>query len=131
MRVGRIACFVMFAVALVRPSFAHHSTALYDTTKAVTIKGVVTSVDWRNPHVRIHLDVIGADHHTFNWDVETWGVGQMSVRGLTNGFLKPGDHVSTDVFVAKDGNLRAVVHTLTLPDGRTMDGPPTDFDNTR
>ena len=105
---------------------AHHSTANYDVTKAVTIKGIVTSVDWRNPHVRIHLNVTDADGRTVNWDLETWGTGQMSVRGLTNGFLKPGDRVSTDVFVAKDGAARGTVHALTLPDGRTMDGPPVD-----
>src|SRR5262245_44441530 len=132
MRVGFAISLVSLGAAVSAMAlFAHHSSAAYDTAKLVTIKGTVTSVDWRNPHVRIHLDVDDTDHHIVNWDVETWGVGQMSVRGLTNGFLKPSDHVSTDVFVAKDGNLRAVVHTLTLPDGRTMDGPPTDFDNTR
>jgi Family of unknown function (DUF6152) len=88
--------------------------------------GTVTAVDWRNPHVRIHLDVKDAEGRVVNWDVETWGTGQMSVRGLTNGFLKPGDAVRADVFEAKDGSPRAVVHALTLPDGRVMDGPPTD-----
>src|SRR5262245_7736191 len=115
-----------FAVSVV-PLFAHHSTAAYETTKVVRLKGTVTSVDFRNPHVRIHLNVAGPDQKIINWDVETWGTGQMSVRGLTNGFLKPGDQVTTDVFIAKDGNPMAIVHTLTLPDGRTMDGPPTDF----
>ena len=110
----------------VMPLFAHHSTAAYDTTKVVTIKGSVTSLDWRNPHVRIHLDVADADRRIVNWDVETWGTGQLSVRGLTNGFLKPGDRVSIDVFLAKDGTPRAFVRTLTLPDGQTVDGPPAD-----
>jgi WD40 repeat protein len=106
---------------------AHHSTANYDVTKVVAIKGTVTSVDWRNPHVHIHLDVTDADGRIVNWDVETWGIGQLSVRGLTNGFLKPRDQIRTEVFVEKDGSRRAVVHTLTLPDGRTIDGPPTDL----
>ena len=115
------------AIALaVMPLFAHHSTAAYDTTKLVTIKGSVTSLDWRNPHVRIHLDVPDADRRIVNWDVETWGTGQLSVRGLTNGFVKPGDRVSIDVFLAKDGSPRAYVRTLTLPDGQTVDGPPAD-----
>ena len=52
---------------------AHHSTANYDVTRAVAIKGIVTSVDWRNPHVRIHVDVTDADGRIVNWDVETWG----------------------------------------------------------
>ena len=108
------------------PLFAHHSTAAYDTTKVVTVKGTVTSLDWRNPHVRIHLNVSDTHNHIVNWDVETWGTGQLAVRGLTNGFLKPGDHVSIDVFLAKDRTARAFVRVLTLPDGTLVDGPPAD-----
>jgi Family of unknown function (DUF6152) len=106
---------------------AHHSTAAYDNTRVVTLNGNVTSLDWRNPHVRIHVDVPDADGRHVSWDVETWGTGQMSLRGLTNGFLKPGDHVSIDVFVAKDRAPRAFVRTLTLPDGVIVDGPPADI----
>ena len=104
------------------PVFAHHSSAAYDVTNAVTLKGTVTGLDWRNPHVRIHVNV-----NNVNWDVETWGTGQMSLLGVTNGFLKPGDSVSLDVFVAKDGGHTALVHLLTLPDGRKVDGPPIDI----
>jgi hypothetical protein len=132
MRAGLTLSLAAFGVAVsLTPLFAHHSTAPYDTAKVVTIKGTVTSVDWRNPHVQIHLDVADADGRKVNWDVETWGTGQLSVRGLTNGFLKPGDRASADVFLAKDGTPRAVVRTLTLPDGRIVDGPPADFTNTR
>ena len=102
--------------------FAHHSSAAYDVANAVTLKGIVTGLDWRNPHVRIHVNV-----NNVNWDVETWGTGQMSLRGVTNGFLKPGDSVSLDVFVAKDSGHTALVHLLTLPDGRKVDGPPIDI----
>src|SRR5206468_4245002 len=107
--------------ASVVPLFAHHSSAAYDATKVVTIKGTVTGLDWRNPHVRIHLDVPDADGRIVNWDAETWGTGQLSVRGVTNGFIKPGDRVRIDVFLAKDGTPKAFVRTLTLPDGRTVD----------
>src|SRR5262245_34163962 len=100
--------------ALMTPLFAHHSSAAYDSSRVVTLIGGVTSLDWRNPHVRIHVNVPDAQGHLVNWDVETWGTGQMSLRGLTNGFLKPGDRVSIDVFVAKDGTPRAFVRILTL-----------------
>ena len=109
--------------------FAHHSTAGYDNTKVVTITGTVTSLGWRNPHVRIYVDAPDADGRIVNWDVETWGTGQMSLRGLTNGFLKPGDRVTIDVFVSKDRTHRAFVRLLTLPDGTTVDGPPADVKN--
>jgi hypothetical protein len=115
---------IVLAIALL---LAHHSTANYDASRVVKMKGVVTSVDWRNPHVRIHLDVTEAEGRTANWNVETWGTGQLSLRGFTNGFLKPRDKVSAEVYIAKDGTRTAVVHRLTLPDGQTMDGPPVDF----
>ena len=108
---------------------AHHSTAAYDNSKVVTIKGVVTSLDFRNPHVRIYLDVPDTGGKVVHWGVETWGTGQMSLRGLTNGFVKPGDRVSIDVFVSKDGSHKAFVRVLTLPDGTTVDGLPADIKN--
>lgn len=125
MRTALIAAVILVSSTL--PLFAHHSTAAYDSTKVVTMRGAVTSVDWRNPHVRIHVNVPDANGRLVNWDVETWGTGQMSVRGWTNGFLNPGDHVRIDVFVAKDGTPRAFVRMLTLPDGQVVDGPPADF----
>lgn len=124
-----IALAVFGLAASAMPLVAHHSTAAYDNTKVVTIKGAVTSLDWRNPHVRIHVNVPDADGRIVNWDVETWGTGQLSLRGLTNGFLKPGDRVSIDVFLAKDGTPRAFVRILTLPDGARVDGPPADLKN--
>jgi hypothetical protein len=122
-----VSLVVLGAAVAATPSFAHHSTAAYDNTKIVTITGTVSSLDWRNPHVRIHIDAAGGNGQITNWDAETWGTGQMALRGLTNGFLKPGDHVTTEVFVAKDGTPRAFVRTLTLPDGHHVDGPPADI----
>src|SRR5262245_5726913 len=102
-RLSNMKLALLTLLLIVLPLFAHHSTAAYDTTKVVTIKGTVTTVDWRNPHIRIHVNVPDRDGKVVNWDAETWGIGQMAVRGLTNGFLKPGDHVSIDVFVMRDG----------------------------
>jgi hypothetical protein len=120
---------ILLVVVAVLPVFAHHSTAAYNTSKIVSVKGTVTAVDWRNPHVRIRLDVPNGEGGTINWDVETWGTGQLSLRGLTKGFLKPGDRVRIDLFQAKDGTPRALVRTLTLPGGETVDGPPVDVTN--
>jgi Family of unknown function (DUF6152) len=128
MKITLAAAVAMLAMAAsVGPVFAHHSSAAYDCTKVVTLKGAVTSLEWRNPHVRIHLNVPDAGGKIINWDVETWGTGQMSVRGLTNGFLKAGDRVSIEVFVSKDRTPNAFVHILTLADGTMVDGPPVDI----
>lgn len=122
----KLALMLVFALSSA-PLFAHHSSAPFDVANVVTLKGTVAGLDWRNPHVRIHVNVSEGNGKIVNWDVETWGTGQLSLRGVTNGFLKPGDPVSVDVFVAKDGSSRALVHILTLPDGRKIDGPPIDI----
>src|SRR5437868_3794668 len=117
MRSGSPMVVALLALLLcVMPLSAHHSTAAYDTTKVITINGTVMSLAWRNPHVRIYVNVADADGKQVTWDVETWGTGQMSLRGLTNGSIKPGDRVSIDVFAARDGTARAFVRNLTLPD---------------
>jgi hypothetical protein len=131
MRAVVLVGLAVWVSALAPPLLGHHSTAAYDTTTLITFTGEVTKLDWRNPHVRIYLDVSDRAHGTVHWDVETWGISQLSVRGLTNGFLKPGDHIRIDVFCAKDHTPHALVHTLTLPDGSRVDGPPVDIPDTR
>jgi hypothetical protein len=121
----KLALILVFALSSA-PLFAHHSSAAYDVANVVTLKGTVAGLDWRNPHVRIHVNVQDGTGKIVAWDVETWGTGQLSLRGVVNGFLKPGDSVSLDVFVARDGGHTALVHLLTLPDGRKVDGPPID-----
>jgi hypothetical protein len=126
MRIRLAGILAALALCAAMPLLGHHSTALYDSTKVVTMKGVVTSVEFHNPHVRVHVDVTGTDGSVTNWSAETWGTGQMSLRGLTKDFLKPGDRVSLDVLLMRDGSPHAFVRTLTLPDGRVVDGPPVD-----
>jgi hypothetical protein len=128
MKIAAVTIVVGIALmAAASPIVAHHSIAEYDNTKQVVIKGVVTSVDWRNPHVHIYLDVPDSAHRHVHWSLETWSPGQLAVRGLTNTFIKPGDHVSIDVYSAKDGSAKAVVCSFSLPDGEVLDGPPGDF----
>jgi len=121
-----VATITALALSAAVPLWSHHSTAAYDSSKVVTMEGVVTSVAFRNPHVWIYFDVAGSDGAIDHWSAETWGTGQMSLRGLTKDFLKPGDHVTTDVFLMKDGSHHAFVRHLTLPDGQVVDGPPAD-----
>ncbi len=57
------------------PLLAHHTiSAVYDVDKLVTLKGVVTEVDWQNPHVVIHLDVKNDDGGVVSWNVETQAI---------------------------------------------------------
>jgi hypothetical protein len=97
---------------------AHHTiSAVYDIDTLVTLKGVVTEVDWHNPHVVIHLDVKNDDGRVVSWNVETQPIYLLKRKGLDRDFIKAGDTASMNVFVAKDGSQKAALDSMTLPSG--------------
>jgi hypothetical protein len=100
------------------PLLAHHTiSAVYDVDKLVTLKGVVTEVDWRNPHVVIHLDVKNGDGSVVSWNVETRAIYILKRQGLDRDFIKTGDAASMNVFIARDGAQKAALESMTLPSG--------------
>jgi Family of unknown function (DUF6152) len=115
------AALIIFSLTVsVAPISAHHTiTAIYDTNKVVTLKGVVTEVNWQNPHVILHLDVKNGDGATTSWAIETRATNIVKRCGLNQDFVKAGETVSTDVLVAKDGARKAWLETITLPGGGT------------
>ena len=100
---------------LATPLSAHHTISwYYDVDKLVTLKGVITEVDWVNPHVVFHLDVKQPDGRVVSWNVETAAAYQAPRRGLQKDFAKAGDVVTMAVFLAKDGGPKAAMQSITL-----------------
>jgi hypothetical protein len=113
-----IGAIVILAVISGIPLLAHHTIgAVYDVDTLVTLKGVVTEVDWQNPHVVIHLDVKHDDGGVVSWNVETQAIYILKRKGLDRDFIKTGDAASMNVFVARDGAQKAVLESMTLPSG--------------
>ncbi len=107
------------------PALAHHSFAgEFDTSKPVTLEGVVTRIDWENPHVHYFVDVAGPDGMIVNWSCETGGPARLARKGWTHDSLKPGDKVVVRGYVAKDGSHAADGREVTLPDGRKIGAEP-------
>jgi hypothetical protein len=105
----------------VAPVFAHHSFAAeFDGTKQITLNGVVTKVDWVNPHAYIYVDVKGDDGAVINWAVETGAPNVLYRQGWRKDDLKTGDMVTLEAFLAKDGSHTAAARTVKLPDGRSV-----------
>jgi uncharacterized protein DUF6152 len=101
---------------------AHHSVqAEFDLNKPITITGVVTKVEWINPHSYLYLDVKDASGNVKHWAFEMAGPGALRRAGLSRadrGGLKAGDTITVDAVAAKDGTDSGLIRDVTLPDGR-------------
>jgi hypothetical protein len=105
----------------VLPAVAHHAfVAQYDASKSTTLQGVVTKVEWTNPHARFYVDVKDKSGNVTNWNLELASPNALRRLGWTRDILKAGDQVSVFVAPAKDGAKMANARTVTLADGRKM-----------
>jgi hypothetical protein len=103
------------------PLAAHHSFAAeFDGSKQITLTGIVTKVDWVNPHAYIYVDVKGEDGTVVNWGIETGAPNALYRQGWRKGDLKAGDTVTFSAFLAKDGSHTAAAREVKLPDGRKV-----------
>ena len=103
------------------PLWAHHAfSSEFDATKPVKLKGVITRIEWINPHSWIHVDVKDADGKVTKWMIEGGSPNALIRRGVTQQILKVGMEVSVDGYQAKDGSTRANGRDITLADGRKL-----------
>jgi hypothetical protein len=107
------------------PVLAHHAFANeYDESKPITLAGVVTRIDWENPHVHYYVDVAQDDGTVVNWACETGGPNRLARKGWTRDSLKLGDKVTVHGFPAKDASHSADGRKVTLANGQTIGVDP-------
>jgi hypothetical protein len=112
------ACALMLAAA---PTLAHHAfSAEFDAKKPVHLEGIVSRVEFINPHVWIHVEVKGQDGTVTTWMIEAGSPNVLLRRGFTKTTVTPGTRVLVDGYQAKDGSLRANGRDITLSDGRKL-----------
>lgn len=105
---------------------AHHSFgAEYDANKPITLSGVITKVEWTNPHSHFYMDVT-TDGKTVNWKFEGYPPNVLYRTGWTrNVTIKQGDHITVFGWLARDGTPWAHSREVTFPNGKKLFfGPP-------
>jgi hypothetical protein len=95
-------------------ALAHHSQSEFDFKLKVNVEGKVTKVDWRSPHARLYVDVVGEDGKVVNWDFELPSPTTMMRRGWKRDSLKPGDTIT--VTGARARNFPNIAYASTIKD---------------
>ena len=124
-----IALGIIVAAASARP-LAHHSfSAEYDNGQPLKITGMLTKVDWMNPHIWYYVDVKNPDGTVTTWAFSGGAPGQLMRRGIRKEQLVIGSTVNVEGFRAKDGSHNGFGSRVTYEDGRNVftagqqDGP--------
>jgi len=122
--------FLLFTLVLLvstAAALAHHGVATYDTRKKVTVKGVVTSFSFINPHAEIYLDSKDDKGNMQHWIGELTTPNMLTRRGWSKETLKAGDHITMIGNQSKDGSPGMRVQSVISSDGHTLDPNGTDY----
>jgi hypothetical protein len=125
MRIGFRGCFAatVTALAVATAAYAHHSFAMFDQNKQLSLKGTVREFQWTNPHAWIHLDVPGTDGTRESWQVELNSPNNLKRQGWKSTSVKAGDQVTLVLNPLKDGSKGGLFVSVTLPDGSVLGDP--------
>jgi len=116
MKAFRIASLVVLGATIGGHATAHHSfSAEFDANEPVTLTGIVTNVEWTNPHVWFYINVRDAETGDItNWGAEMGPPHGLQRRGWRRNTLSIGEEVTVDGFLARNGSPRMNARTITL-----------------
>jgi hypothetical protein len=119
-------CAVLVAAGILAGTpgvMAHHSFAMFDTTKSTTLTGTVTKFEWTNPHAYIEIDV-PEGNAVKHWSVEMGSPSILLQSGWKFKDLKHGDKITVKLSPLKSGEPGGLLVEATLPDGRVLGNGP-------
>ena len=119
MTIGSVALFALLA-GVVMPALAHHSFAMFDMSKSVTLEGTIKQFDWTNPHTFVWVNVVNGKGETETWGIEGQSPNFLGRRGWSKNTVRPGDKVSVVISPLKDGRTGGMFRSMTLPTGKMI-----------
>ena len=114
---------VAIVLAMAAPALAHHSFAVYDHTRTVTLRGTVTKFQWTNPHGFIEMDVTQDDGKVKHFTVELTSINMMQRVGWRSNMIKAGDNIQVVAAPLLSGEPVGLGLEVVLADGKTMSLP--------
>ena len=110
-----VACIGVLVAAT--PSWAHHSFAAeYDSSQEISLTGKITKVEWTNPHIYIHIDVVEGGKVT-SWALEGYPPNTLKRTGFSRNLLKEGDTITITGYRARENPTRAAGREMTVAAG--------------
>ena len=122
-RVAYAGGLVLLTLLVARPALAHHSFAVFDHSRTVTVKGAVTKFQWTNPHGFLEVDVPAADGTVRHFTIELTSINMMARTGWRSNMIKAGDQVKATVAPLLSGQPGGLGLEIILPDGRKLEVP--------
>lgn len=118
----RLLGLVLAAVVMACPAHAHHSFAMFDKTRLVTVQGTVRKLEWTNPHVYLFVEVADAKGGKTQYTVECNSPNVLMRTGWKPTMLKVGDAVSVGLYPLRNGQPGGLLDSVTLPNGKKIKG---------
>lgn len=99
------------------PVLAHHSHAMYEAERRITVTGTATELQWSNPHVWLYMEGTDDTGESGNWVLEGGAPAELTRQGWTGEFPKPGDTITVVIRPLKEGSRGGLIRTITFADG--------------
>jgi hypothetical protein len=110
-------------LSLATAALAHHSFAVFDHNRTLTLRGTVTKFQWTNPHAFIELDVKQSDGSVKHYSIELTSINMMQRVGWRSNMIKAGDQVTAVVAPLLTGDPVGLGLEVTLADGTKRELP--------
>lgn len=120
MKLTPLALLPLAAASMAAPTLAHHSFAMFDNTRSVTLHGKVTAYQWTNPHSYLEVDAEDGNGGTKHYTMEMTSPNMLHRGGWSSRTVKAGDVVTAVMSPLRDGQAGGLLLELTLPSGKKM-----------